>query len=125
MQQATQMVVSVALEPAHLRKTAEMDYSDSSDAGGVLAVFDRLIDDLLAGTMGRSRFEKWEIDILLDALTCDLSGFKRAQAILTRYREAVHQQLANGAKTPMKLSGFLASEGSSSIRTRKSKSTSV
>lgn len=101
------------------------DLPDNSDTGNVLSQFDRLIDDLLAGTMGRSKFEKWEIDLLLDFLTCDLSGFKKAHAVLDRYRQAVHRELANGAKTPMRLSQFLSSERSPSIKTHKSKSTSV
>ncbi len=117
-------MVSVLLAPAY-HGTAEMDFSDSSDADRLRAQFDRLIDELLAGTMGRSKFEKWEIDLLLDFMTCDLSGFRKAHAVLSKYRQAVHEHLANGAETPMKLSAYLASEKRASIKTDKSKSTSV
>ena len=124
MPQATPVMASVVLEPVY-HGTAEMDFSDSSDAGRLRAHFDRLIDELLGGTMGRSKFEKWEIDLLLDFMTCDLSGLRKAHAVLSKYRQAVHEHLANGAKTPMKLSEFLASDGHASPKPNKSKSTSV
>lgn len=80
----------------------------------VLAQFNRLIEDLLAGSIQRSKFEAWEIDILLDAMTCDLDQFPRADVILRKYQAAVQVQMAKGTHLPMKLSEFLASSAAPS-----------
>lgn len=71
----------------------------------MLSQFDRLIDDLIAGNIHGSKFERWEIDVLLDIAD---SGFNKPPAVLNRYRKAVHRQLAKGATVPMRLSEFLA-----------------
>lgn len=72
----------------------------------VLTQFDQLIADVLGGTLQRSKFRTWEIDILLDIFAC---GFSKPR-ILKRYKEAVHRQIGLGAAVPMKLSEFLASK---------------
>jgi len=73
----------------------------------VLAKFNRLIQELRAGNMQRSKFETWEIDILLDVAHGDISPLASVDAILGQYQDAVHRQLAHGATVPMKLSDFL------------------
>lgn len=93
-----------------------MEPPANTDGGAVLAQFNRLIEELLAGKMQRSNFQTWEIDILLDAMRCKLSGFPRADLVLRRYQQAVETQLANGAHLPMKLSEFLASAKGQSRR---------
>lgn len=93
-----------------------MEPPANTDGGAVLAQFNRLIEELLAGKMQRSNFQAWEIDILLDAKRCNLSRFAKAGLVLRRYQEAVHTQLANGAHLPMKLSEFLASSRGQSRR---------
>ena len=73
-----------------------------------LTQFDQLIDDLIAGTLRRTRFEKWEIQIVLDGAAFSLHNARR---ILNEYRKAVHRQFADGATVPMRLSEFLLAKG--------------
>lgn len=87
-----------------------------TDGEEVLAQFNRLIEDLLAGKMQRCKFQAWEIDILLDVVTCDLNRFRKADVILRQYQEAVQTQMAKGALLPMRLSEFLASVANPSRR---------
>ncbi len=75
-----------------------------------LSQLSQLIDDLIAGKLQRSKFDKWEIDILLDVDACK-SDASTLHKLLRRYRRAVWRQLANGATVPMRLSEFLASKG--------------
>ena len=86
----------------------EMNGLKSQDRARVSAQFDFLIEDLLAGKMQRSRFETWEIEILLDILGCDLGRFGRV-AVIRQYQRAVQRHMENGAAVPMKLSHFLLS----------------
>ena len=85
------------------------------------AQFDHLIEELVVGKMQRSRFETWEVDILLDFLGCSLSLFSRP-FVLRQYQKAVHQQLENGAALPMRLSQFLESRAKAPAATRKGRS---
>jgi|SRR5579863_6722295 len=80
-----------------------------TDGTTVLAQFNQLIEELLAGKMQRCRFQTWEIDLLLDALKCDLGRFATAETVLREYQEAVQRHLENGATVPLRLSDFLAS----------------
>jgi hypothetical protein len=73
----------------------------------MLAQFDRLIEELLAGTMQRSLFQTWEVEILVDMVTCGISQSTRRNRILRRYQETVRRHLLDGAGVPMKLSQFL------------------
>jgi hypothetical protein len=90
----------------HGTRAPENSRAPSSEAEAMFSRFSLLIDELTTGTIQRNKFERWEIDILLDAKAC---GFTRPSAVLRRYREAVRRQLANGATVPMKLSEFLKS----------------
>lgn len=90
------------------------DGSPKPEVNSVLAKFDRLIEDLITGQMQRSKFERWEMEILLDIDACELSV--NARAVLSTYSKAVHRQMATGAIHPMKLSEFLASRPSPNER---------
>jgi hypothetical protein len=68
--------------------------------------FNRLIAELLRGTIVRTTFHPWEIELLLDMESCDIEPRKR-QDILRRYQKAVQKQMETGPGPPMKLSEFL------------------
>ena len=71
-----------------------------------LTVFNKLVSDLLKGTLTRNTFRPWEIEILLDIEGCNLrEGSKRET--LRRYQKAVQRQMEKGAAYPMKLSEYL------------------
>jgi hypothetical protein len=81
---------------------------DEPGSDEVLAQFNRLIEELLDGNLHRSTFQPWEIVILVDMATC-YWNFSRRSSILREYKEAVQQHLQAGARTPLKLSEYLAS----------------
>ena len=71
-----------------------------------LTVFNKLVSDLLKGTLTRNTFRPWEIEILLDIEGCNLrEGSKRET--LRRYQKAVQRQMEKGAAYPMKLSEYI------------------
>jgi hypothetical protein len=72
----------------------------------VHAQFNRLIQELLKGTIARNTFQPWEIEILLDVQGADL-GRASEKEVLKRYQKAVHRAYEKGAKMPMKLSEYL------------------
>ena len=78
------------------------------DSEIVLARFNRLIQELLRGTMNRNTFRPWEIDILLDIEGCNLRDTGKRD-ILRRYQKAVQRAMDRGAPAPMKLSEYLRS----------------
>jgi len=88
------------------------------DAELVLAQFNRLIQEILRGTMNRNCFRPWEIRLLLDIEACTLrDGAKRET--LRRYQKAVRRAMEKGAARPMLLSEYLAASkarGSSRAR---------
>lgn len=77
-----------------------------SDSERTLAHFNLLIEEVLQGWSSRSRYQPWEIDLLLDIESCNLDR-ARAVKILPRYREAVRREMENGARLPLKLSQYL------------------
>ena len=87
-------------------KRAGADHEPKLDSDAILAQFNRLIQELLRGTMNRNTFRPWEIALLLDIEGCNLrDGAKRET--LRRYQKAVQRQMEKGAETPMKLSQYL------------------
>ena len=68
--------------------------------------FRRLVRDLQRGTITRNSFESWEVDILLDIVSCQLERGRREET-LQHYQRAVERQLETGTVPPMKLSEFL------------------
>ncbi len=79
------------------------------DSETVLAQFNRLMQELLRGSMARNTFRQWEIDILLDIETCDLKETNKRE-ILRRYQKAVQRHMDRGARLPLKLSEYLESQ---------------
>lgn len=79
------------------------------DSETVLAQFNRLVQELLRGTMNRNCFRPWEIEILLDIETCDLRDTSKRE-VLRRYQRAVQRHMERGARLPFKLSEYLDSQ---------------
>jgi hypothetical protein len=77
------------------------------DSDAVLARFNRLIQELLSGSIKRNCFRPWEIEVLLDIEACDLRPSGRRET-LRRYQRAVRRHLENGGVVPLKLSEYLA-----------------
>src|SRR5262245_34959306 len=72
----------------------------------VLTRFNRLIQELLRGTMNRNTFQPWEIEILLDIEACNLREGVRRET-LRRYQKAVQRTMEKGAPAPFRLSEYL------------------
>lgn len=76
------------------------------DSDAVLAQFNRLIGEILRGSLNRNTFRPWEIDILLDIETCDFGDINKRET-LKRYQKAVQRHMEKGARLPFKLSEYL------------------
>ena len=76
------------------------------DLESMVAQFNRLISELLRGTMSRNTFKPWEIEILLDIEACDLRDANRRE-ILRRYQKAVRRHVDQGGQSLLKLSQYL------------------
>jgi len=59
------------------------------DSDAVLAQFNRLIQELLRGSMNRNTFRPWEVELLLDIEACHLRDSSRRET-LRRYQRAVY-----------------------------------
>ena len=57
------------------------------DSDTVLAQFNRLIGELLRGSVNRNTFRPWEIDVLLDIEVCNLRDANKRET-LRRYQKA-------------------------------------
>ena len=79
---------------------------DTPDSDALLQQFNRLIQELLRGSINRNTFRPWEIDILLDIEACDLRDSNRRE-VLRRYQRAAQRQLEGGATALLKLSEYL------------------
>jgi len=88
----------------------------TTDSETILYRFNRLVKELLQGSMKRNTFRPWEIEVLLDIDSCDLNGSNRRET-LRRYQRAVQRQMENGALKPMLLSQYL--ENKSARRKKK------
>jgi hypothetical protein len=67
--------------------------------------FTQLIQELVAGTVRRNLFTRWELDLLLDLQLSRLRKASRADA-LRRYLRTVQQAQANGAAEPPRFPTF-------------------
>ena len=76
------------------------------DSDAVLAQFNRLIQELLRGSMNRNTFRPWEVELLLDIESCNLRDSSRRET-LRRYQRAVQRHMEKGARLPLKLSEYL------------------
>ena len=79
---------------------------ETLDSEAILARFNKLVNDLLRGTMNRNTFQPWEIEILLDIEACNLKDAVGRET-LRRYQKAVQRSMEKGARTPMLLSDYL------------------
>ncbi|MGB9609502.1 MAG: hypothetical protein ACPL7M_00905 [Bryobacteraceae bacterium] len=69
--------------------------------------FNRLIGELLRGRLNRNTFQPWEVEILLDIESCDLSGANKRE-LLQRYQKAANRYVERGGRTLLKLSEYMA-----------------
>lgn len=79
------------------------------DSDAVLAQFNRLIQELLRGSIARNCFRPWEVALLLDIEGCNLKDATKRET-LRRYQRAVQKQMEKGANEPMKLSQYLGAQ---------------
>ncbi len=68
--------------------------------------FRKLMAEIMRGTIPRTTFQPWEVEILLDMQTCAIESRRRGE-ILRQYQRAVEKQMEMGPGPPMKLSDFL------------------
>ncbi|MBZ5611134.1 MAG: hypothetical protein LAP38_22965 [Acidobacteriia bacterium] len=80
--------------------------AETQDAEVVLHRFNKLLQELVRGTMSRNTFQPWEIEILLDIETCNLREAVKRET-LRRYQKAVQRSMEKGARAPLKLSEYL------------------
>jgi hypothetical protein len=85
-----------------------MTADDLVDRELMLNRFRKLIAELLRGSVRRTLFQSWEVELLLDIESCPLDP-KRRTGVLRRYERAVTRQLERGPGPPMKLSAYLQS----------------
>lgn len=76
------------------------------DSQETLAQFNSLIAEILQGGPGRARYQKWEIEILLDIESCKLDA-DTAAGILLEFQDAVQLQIKQGVEPSLRLSDFL------------------
>ncbi len=81
------------------------------DSETVLAQFNRLMAELLRGSVSRNTFRPWEIDVLLDIENCSLKDSNKKE-ILRRYQKAVQRHMEKGARLPLKMSEYLEAQKS-------------
>ena len=79
------------------------------DSETVLAQFNRLVNELLKGSVNRNTFRPWEIDVLLDIETCNLRDSNKRET-LRRYQKANQRHMEKGARLPLKLSEYLEAQ---------------
>src|SRR5579884_1459992 len=77
------------------------------DSEIMLARFNKLMADLLRGSINRTTFRPWEVELLLDIEACSLKESGKRD-VLRRYQKAVQRSMEKGAATPLKLSEYLA-----------------
>jgi hypothetical protein len=85
---------------------AEAKAEELVAAEAQIAQFNRLIQDLLKGSLNRNTFHPWEIDVLLDIEGCHLISSNRRE-ILRRYQRAVQRNYERGATSLLLLSDYL------------------
>ena len=76
------------------------------DSETVLAQFNRLVNELLKGSVNRNTFRPWEIEVLLDIEACSLRDSNKRET-LRRYQKANQRHMEKGARLPLKLSEYL------------------
>jgi hypothetical protein len=89
------------------------------DSEAILHQFNRLVQELLRGTLNRNTFRPWEVELLLDIENCNLRDATRRET-LRRYQKAVQRHMEKGAPMPLKLSEYL-----DALKARRQKSAAV
>jgi hypothetical protein len=79
------------------------------DSETVLAQFNRLVAELLKGSVNRNTFRPWEIEVLLDIEMCNLRDSNKRET-LRRYQKANQRHMEKGARLPLKLSEYLEAQ---------------
>lgn len=73
----------------------------------VLAQFNLLIEELLSRSLCRSVFRPWEIEILVDIVSCEMDPLYQSERIIRNYQKEVGRQMGEGARIPLRLSEYL------------------
>jgi hypothetical protein len=79
---------------------------ETQNSEAVLTRFNKLMQELVRGTMNRNTFQPWEIEILLDIEICNLREPVKKET-LRRYHKAVQRAMEKGAPVPFRLSQYL------------------
>ena len=79
---------------------------DLVEAERKLNRFRRLLGEVIQGSVRRTAFEPWEVEILLDLEACQIEP-KRRHEISLQYLRCVEKQMETGPGPPMRLSEFL------------------
>lgn len=75
-----------------------------------ITAINQLVQELIAGTVRRSTFTQWELELLLDLQNCRVRKASRPD-MLRRYMRAVQLQYVKyPAATPLRLATFLGWE---------------
>jgi len=85
--------------------------AETQNSEVMLTRFNKLLQELVRGTMNRNTFQPWEIEILLDIETCNVREAVKRET-LRRYQKAVQRAMEKGAPVPLKLSEYLGNKKS-------------
>jgi hypothetical protein len=94
------------VDQEHKPLRADLQFEREIDSEALLNQFNRLVQELLRGSMARNTFRPWEIELLLDIESCQLKDGQKRET-MRRYQKAVQRQMEKGAPKPMKLSEYL------------------
>ncbi len=75
------------------------------DHDQMLAQFNRLMREMERGSVTRTCFQPWEVELLVDMDTCSLPSRRKGET-LRRYQKAFRRRMEQGAQ-PLKLSEYL------------------
>jgi hypothetical protein len=81
------------------------------DSEVILNRFNKLMQELIRGSLTRNTFQSWEIEILLDIEACQIREVVRRET-LRRYQKAVQRAMEKGAPRPFPLSAYLSNKKS-------------
>ncbi len=87
---------------------------ETLDSEARLNRFNRLMQELIRGSMNRNTFQPWEIQILLDIDACQIREPVKRET-LRRYQKAVQRAMEKGAPTPLRLSEYLNGKKGSAV----------
>src|SRR5271168_1981427 len=94
---------------------------ETLDSEARLNRFNRLMQELIRGSMNRNTFHPWEIEILLDIEACQVREPVKRET-LRRYQKAVQRAMEKGAPTPLRLSEYLGGKKGAAVQTAPSES---